>query len=225
MQYLESVATPSERAEPVSRVARRKAQTRQKLIDAARVLLAGDTASTASIQDITDAADVGFGSFYNHFTSKTELFEAAMRQVLEELGQLLDTLSTDADDPAVTFAQSVRLTARLAVARPQTAQVLVRHGVAYIDADEGLAPRALRDIEAGAAAGRFTVGDSRLALAVTAGALLAVLHMSLVSPDKVTDATCDEAAEQLLRMLGLPLDEAHRVATAPLPDVSAVDGV
>jgi len=213
------------RSDVPSRTERRKARTRQKLLDAARAFLASDTHSTASIQDITDAADVGFGSFYNHFSSKAELFEAAVAEVLEELGQLLDELSSDVDDPAVAFAQSVRLTVRLAVARPDTAQVLVRHGMAYIDAEEGLAPRALRDIQAGIASGRFQVGDPRLALATTAGALLAVLHVSLVAPDTVTDAMCDEAAEQLLRMLGVPLDEAHALATGPLPDRPAVEQV
>jgi AcrR family transcriptional regulator len=226
MQYLSGMATPrSGSAEPVTRTDRRKAQTRQKLIDAARGFLASDTHATVSIQDITDAADVGFGSFYNHFSSKTELFEAAVSEVLEELGRLLDGLSSDVDDPAMAFAQSMRLTARLAVTRPETAQVLVRHGMAYIDADEGLAPRALRDIEAGVASGRFQVGEPRLALATTAGALLAVLHTSLVNPEGVTDATCDEVAEQLLRMLGVPLAEAHEIATAPLPDASAVSQV
>jgi AcrR family transcriptional regulator len=206
---------------PASRTERRKARTRQKLVDAARGFLASDTHSTASIQDITDAADVGFGSFYNHFTSKAELFEAAVAAVLEELGQLLDELSDTVDDAAVAFARSVRLTARLAVARPETAQVLVRHGMAYIDAEQGLAPRALRDIEAGIASGRFRVGDPRLALATTAGALLAVLHLSLVNANTVTDATCDATAELLLRMLGLPLDEARELSTVPLPEVPA----
>ena len=60
-------------ARPQSRVERRKAQTRQKLITAARAMLASDTAAQASIQEITDTADVGFGSFYNHFSSKAEL--------------------------------------------------------------------------------------------------------------------------------------------------------
>ena len=212
----------SGRTESGTRAERRKANTRQKLIDAARGFLASDTHSTASIQDITDAADVGFGSFYNHFSSKTELFQTAVSEVLEELGLLLDELASSVDDPAMAFAQSVRLTVRLAVARPETAQVLVRHGMAYIDADEGLAPRALRDIEAGAASGRFRVGEPRIALATTAGALLAVLHVSLVNPGGVTDATCDEAAEQLLRMLGVPLDEAREIATAPLPAVDQV---
>jgi AcrR family transcriptional regulator len=214
-----------ERSGPVSRVERRKADTRNKLIHAGRALLASNTASTASIQDITDAADVGFGSFYNHFHSKSELFQAAVLEVLEELGQLLDEVSSDVEDPAVAFAQSVRLTMRVAVARPETAQVLVQHGLAYIDADEGLAPRALRDIEAGAASGRFRVADPRLALAVTAGALLAVFHVSLVDSERVTDAACDEVAEQLLRMLGIPVDEARELAAAPLPALPTVEQV
>jgi len=217
------MATPrTGNPEPATRTERRKAQTRRKLIDAARGFLAGDKQATVSIQDITDAADVGFGSFYNHFAGKAELFEAAVSEVLEELGQQLDDLSSTVDDPAMAFAQSVRLAARLGVARPETAQVLVRHGMAYMDADAGLAPRALRDIEAGVASGRFQVGDPRLALATTAGALLAVLHVSLVNPEDVTDDTCDEMAELLLRLLGVPLDEAREIATAPLPDVSAV---
>ena len=73
-----------------SRSERRKAHTRQKLIDAARALLAEDGAAQASIQEITNAADVGFGSFYNHFESKTELFEAAVADVMEETGRVLD---------------------------------------------------------------------------------------------------------------------------------------
>jgi len=212
-----------ESSRPVSRAEQRKARTRQKLIDAARTFLAGGTDSGASIQHITDVADVGFGSFYNHFSSKAELFQAAVEQTLEELGQLLDELGSDVGDPAMAFAQSVRLTLRLARSRPETAQVLVRHGMVYIDADTGLAPRALRDIEAGAASGRFRVGNPRLAMAITAGALLAVLHLSVSSPESVTDSTCDEAAEQLLRMLGVPPAQARKLATARLPAVPSVD--
>jgi hypothetical protein len=36
--------------------------------------------------DQSGKADVGFGPFYNHFSTKSELFEAAVADVLEELG-------------------------------------------------------------------------------------------------------------------------------------------
>src|SRR6478609_5632935 len=133
-------------AVPVSRAERRKARTRQMLIDAARGMLAAGTATQASIQEITDAADLGFGSFYNHFSTKTELFEAAVADVLEELGELFDRLSVDVQDAATAFAQSVRLTLRLCRSRPQISAVLVREGMHYMESEGGVAPRLLRDI-------------------------------------------------------------------------------
>ncbi|CAK7284070.1 AcrR family transcriptional regulator [Streptomyces misionensis JCM 4497] len=187
-------------------------------------MLADGSAATASIQDITEAADVGFGSFYNHFSSKTELFEAAVADVMEEMGELLDKLSSTVEDPAAAFAQSVRLAGRLAHARPQVAQIFVRHGLAtYIGSSEGLAPRALRDISAGVTAGRFRTGNVKLALACVAGSLLATQQLALSDPDFADDAVYDQLAEQLLVMLGLDAEEAHRLATLPLPDTASLD--
>ena len=79
-------ANSEERTE--TRFDRRRAQTRRALISAARALLAEeDGVSSVSIQQIADRADVGFGSFYNHFDSKTALFDAAVTDALEEYGQ------------------------------------------------------------------------------------------------------------------------------------------
>ena len=202
---------------PRSRVERRKAQTRHKLLAAARAMLADDTAAQASIQEITNTADVGFGSFYNHFSSKAELFEAAVADVLDELGALLDQLSVDVDDPALAFARSVRLTLGLCRSRPEMAAVLIGHGMHYMESPRGLAPRALRDIQAGIATGRFQPTDPRLARAAVAGALLATRQLALTAPGLVDDAAIDHFAEQALRMLGAPYDQAHALAHAPLP--------
>lgn len=205
-------------AAPLSRTERRKALTRQKLIDAARAMLAEGTAADASIQQITETADVGFGSFYNHFSSKTELFEAAVTDVLEELGALFDRLSMDVEDAALAYAQSTRLTLRLCRSRPQLCAVLVRHGMHYMEAEDGVAPRLLRDLQAGMATGRFRQAQPRLVRAAVSGAVLATLQMALTHPELVDDAACDQLVEQLLHMLGVPFDEARQLAHAPLPD-------
>ncbi len=67
---------------------------------------------TAPILEITQAADVGMGSFYNHFQTKEELFHAAVEEALDRHGAVLDELTADLDDPAQIFAQSFRLTGR-----------------------------------------------------------------------------------------------------------------
>ena len=76
-------AVPVADAPRVSRLDRRKARTRQALIDAAVRLIGEGRGDRASIQEITDAADIGFGSFYNHFDSKEQLFQIASEEVLE----------------------------------------------------------------------------------------------------------------------------------------------
>ena len=203
-------------AEP-TRLDRRKARTRQKLVDAARRILAEGGSTDVSIQEITDTADVGFGTFYNHFETKAELFETAVREVLEEYGASLDVACADLDDSAEIYAVGVRMTARLAHTQPAVAQVLVQVGMSYAWAEEGLAARALRDIQRGIDEGRFTVSDVRLGLLSTAGCVLAFLQIALDRPDEFRVSDADDVAEMLLRMLGMSGRSARAVAHRPLP--------
>src|SRR5215217_6318043 len=148
--------------EPVNRLERRKQRTRSALIQAAQGFIAAGKLNVP-VLEITQAADVGMGSFYNHFQSKEELFDAAVADVLDTHGALLDALTASIDDPAETFACSFRLTGRLFRRRPQESQILLSNGLSLMSSERGLAPRALRDIKAAAKAGRFHVDDARLA--------------------------------------------------------------
>lgn len=207
----------SETAAP-SRLGRRKARTRAALVGAARDLLASREPAEVSIQEITDAADVGFGSFYNHFDNKADLFDAAIEEVVEEHGALFDVLTADMDDPAEAFASSVRMTVRMARTHPQIAKIILRTGLRYLDAPNGLAPRALRDLRRAKDSGRFAIDDPAVALACTGGALLGVLALTAVDRDPTAiDAAADELAVNLLRMFGLSHDEAGEIAGRPLP--------
>jgi len=137
----------------VSRLDRRKARTRQALIDAAVRLIAEGRGDRASIQEITEAADIGFGSFYNHFDSKEQLFQTASQEVLERWGQMIDRASAGISDPAELFAVGTRISGRLGWTHPDIAGFLTGMGLDALDIPGGLAPRALRDIEAGQASG------------------------------------------------------------------------
>ena len=213
-------ATPAG-APKVSRFDRRKARTRQALIDAAVRLIAEGRGDRASVQEITEEADIGFGSFYNHFDSKEELFQTASEEVLERWGQMIDRASAGVTDPAELFAVGVRITGRLGWTHPDIAGFLTGAGLGVLDTPHGLAPRALRDIEAGQAAGRFTVPDPEIALSAVAGGLLGLLRMCQRHPDRVTEATVDQLAEAELRLLGVPAGEAARLAGLPLPPIEA----
>ncbi|WP_433193695.1 TetR/AcrR family transcriptional regulator [Nocardia sp. CA-107356] len=208
------------REEP-NRLERRKARTRAALVAAAQSFIAAGKLN-APILEITQAADVGMGSFYNHFQSREELFQAATEEALDRHGAALDLLCENLDDPAQIFAQSFRLTGRLHRRNPTLSKVLLSNGLALIRSDRGLAPRAARDIEAGTRAGRFRVQDVELAMTIVAGAAICLGQLLHDQVDRDDAEASDQVTEDLLRMFGLPADEAHEICQRPLPSLDAL---
>ncbi|ORA09271.1 TetR/AcrR family transcriptional regulator [Mycobacterium asiaticum] len=207
-------------SDSTSRLERRKQRTRSALVKAAQRLIAEGKVNVP-VLEITQAADVGMGSFYNHFDSKEQLFEAAVADVLDAHGALLDRLTVAIEDPAETFATSFRLTGRMFRQRPQESEILLANGLSLLSSDRGLAPRALRDIKAGMASGRFTIDDPELALAIAGGALLGLGALLRNDPERDGAKAADTATESVLRLFGLTAEEAHAVCRRPLPDFAA----
>jgi AcrR family transcriptional regulator len=202
----------------VNRLERRKQRTRAALIRAAQMLIAQGRLNVP-VLEITQAADVGMGSFYNHFDSKEQLFESAVADVLDRHGAVLDHLTADLEDPAAVFACSFRLSGRFFRERPEESRILLANWSALLSSDKGLAPRALRDIKAAVAAGRFTVDDPDLALAVAGGALMGLGHLLQSQPERDAGTTSDAATESVLRLFGMSADDAREVCAMPLPDL------
>ncbi|MBI3690758.1 MAG: TetR/AcrR family transcriptional regulator, partial [Mycolicibacterium aromaticivorans] len=155
---------------------------------------------------------------------KEQLFEAAVNDILDALGALLDKLAVDGEDPALTFARSFRIVGRLFRQRPDTSRVLLNTGLTLMYSDRGLGPRALRDITVAAAAGRFTVADPELALSMAAGALMGLGHLLRAQPERDGAEASDRATRGVLVMLGLPAEEAEELCRQPLPDLDELIG-
>jgi AcrR family transcriptional regulator len=73
-----------------NRFERRRAETRHALVRAARRNLAESGGTNAGIHAIAERADVGLGSFCNHFTGGPDLFDAAVADALGECAQAVD---------------------------------------------------------------------------------------------------------------------------------------
>lgn len=196
----------------VGRLERRKAQTRAALVTAARALLVERDPAGVSIQEITEAADVGFGSFYNHFPSKQELFDLAVASVADEHRAMIVRATAGLSDPAEVLAAAVRITARLPRTHPALARIIDRVGVPYPGA------YSIEDLRHGRAVGRLCYDDADVAFACVGGSVLAVLHLGLVTGDAAEiDRQADRLAVSLLRMFGLVEGEARKVVSRPLP--------
>jgi hypothetical protein len=90
-------------------------------------------------------------------------------------------------------------------------------GLEILDVPYGLAPRALRDIQAGQAVGQFTISNAEIALSAVSGGLLGLLRLRERHPERVKESSVDELAEASLRLLGVRAPEAKRLAGLPLP--------
>ncbi|MFD4430210.1 TetR/AcrR family transcriptional regulator [Nocardia sp. NPDC058497] len=204
--------------EPVvrNRVDRRRERTRNALLGAARKFLS-EGRYAVSIQEITDAADVGFGSFYNHFESKEQLFDEAVRSVLRVYSELRDEIVTRYDDPAEIFAVSFRMSGRMQRQIPEMIRVLLHSGMSVLLHEEGLVPRARRDIIAAQEAGRFEPMNPELAVMAAGGAMLGLLQLLDVDPEADAGALADEMTLHMLRMFGMDQSAAQQLIAGPLP--------
>lgn len=210
---IETADTPARRPDP------RRARTRNALIGAARRLLAGGR-TAVSVQEITDEAGVGFGSFYNHFDTKEELFAEAVASVLDDWGELRDTVVRGIDDPAEVFATTFRMVGRLQRHVPELVRVMLHQGMSVLLTDRGLRPRALADLRRGIDAGRFTVPDLEMALMMSGGALLGLVQLLDAYPDLDDAEVSDNYARHVLLMLGVERDDADHIVALPLPDIA-----
>ena len=69
----------------ISRHQRRRQQTRKLLVQTALQLVLKKGYEAITIQDITDGADLGRGTFYIHFKDKEEVVWTAFRELFQEL--------------------------------------------------------------------------------------------------------------------------------------------
>jgi AcrR family transcriptional regulator len=205
---------------PAGRRERRKAETRARLMTAARGLLARQGVDATRINEITEEADLGFGSFYNYFESKEAIVAAVVEAVATELGEAISEATAGLADPAEVLSIAHRSIIRRAAADPAAGWLLVRLELSHDLVSRALGPFALRDVQRGIDEGRFVVDDLASTLVAIGGALLGAVRAVLqerLGPD--ADVNTAIAA---LRLLGVPVDDAAEVAGRPLPQVTGL---
>jgi AcrR family transcriptional regulator len=211
--YDPTVSAPPEK---IDRHTRRRAQTRAKLVEAARATFARQGVDATRINEITEEADVGFGSFYNHFDSKDAIAAAVVEESAAAAAEAIDVATRGLDDPAEVVAVAHRSIIARAAEDPDWGWLLVRLEISHGLASATLGPYAARDLQRGIEAGRFRVDDPDVALLTAGGALVAVVRAVLEG--RADDATPRYHAACVLRIFGVPPEIAAEVAARPLPN-------
>ncbi|QRY82438.1 TetR/AcrR family transcriptional regulator [Pseudomonas sp. PDNC002] len=202
-------------AAPLTRGHKKRARTRQGLLDAAlRVFARQDVAATA-LQDLAAEADVSTGTIYNYFRTRDELAEAVGIALASEFSEAISVLSEGVRSGATRLAIGVRMFVLRAQTDPQWASALLR--VIHFDqaVHSRLADHVRNDLRDGLAEGVLNYADEGLALdlvvACATGAIRATLEGRAPAGQDVL------LTEMVLRALGATPAKARKITALPLP--------
>jgi AcrR family transcriptional regulator len=170
-----------------SRSERRREDTRRKLMRAAYEIIADKGLEGLVIQEITQYADVGYGTFYNHFPSKEAVVDAVIEAALLRILDRTDRLRQLLPDPAEAFGIDLRMALHETRVDRLWGWFLIRSVLSRGQAlRTGVAESLRQSIGYGIASGSFRCDDLEMARHIIGGLML-LGKLNLVSGDMPPD--------------------------------------
>jgi len=194
----------------------------RRIHQAALRLFAEKGSSEISVSELAEAAGVARGTIYNNLGSTEHLFEQVASQLAAEMNQKIVLSYTGIEDPVRRMAVGVRLYVRRAHEEPHWGRFLTHFALRR----EGLAAfwegPVVSDVALGIERRRYTLEPEQLpgAVGLIAGTTLSAVLLVLEGLRTWRDAGSD-AAELVLRALGIEAGEAKALATEELPPLHA----
>ena len=167
-----------------------------------------------TIQNITEAADVGHGTFYLHFKSKYEVLVPIIQKRAEFWDARVQRNFGKLEDPAEIMAFAARHMARVVLDDPLWRWFLEHSGVPAEDMRAAIGTFGARDFGKGLISGRFRVPDLTVATSFLLGAYVNTL-LTCLKLEHPTEAV-DQMVEMMLRVIGVSPGEAAEIAHRPL---------
>ena len=197
-------------------------RTRAALIAAGRHLFCERPVDAVTVDDIVQAAGVGKGSFYNHFSDREGLLRAITSEIRARVERAVDRANAEVEDPARRVARACCVYLRLALDDPEFAGVLVRVHSGHTSEKAPLNRGLVNDISRGLGAARFqlatveagvlyVLGVTQIALArivqepsaavavSLAQQICALMLSGLRVPDAEADLIAAQASEEIVR--------------------------
>jgi AcrR family transcriptional regulator len=189
----------------------RPARTRQALIDATQRLLMTRSLDALTIDEIVSAAEVGRGSFYNHFADKEMLGSAIVARIRDHLDSEIATVNDGVTNPAERVMRALFASVHFTIAHPETARVVVNLGLTTTDPDSPVNIKIVKDLELGLSTGAFSIEATDVGVSIIVG--LISVAMRHVLEGWVKDSPYwTELAARMSMALGVAPDEATRLA-------------
>jgi len=191
----------------------RAARTKAALMAAGRRLFSQRPIDAVTVDDIVQAAEVGKGSFYNHFTDREALARAIAAQIRASIESAVARANAGVDDPARRLARAVCTYWRYALDEPEPAGVLVHIHAGHTSLTAPLNRGLVEDLETGLASGRFDVATVESGLLFVQGVTQLALVRIVQDPNPAfAISLSQQMCALVLRGLGVEGAEANQIA-------------
>ena len=191
----------------------RAARTKAALMAAGQRLFSRSPIDAVTVDDIVRSAEVGKGSFYNHFTDREALARAIASQIRASIEGAVTLANTGVDDPARRLARAVCTYLRYALDEPEQAGVLVHIHSGHTSLTAPLNHGLVEDLETGLATGRFDIATVESGVLYVLGVTQLALVRIVQEPGQpFAISLSQQMCALVLKGLGLSAAEADQIA-------------
>ena len=197
----------------------KRERTRRKLLTATRDLIYEQGLEDVAILDITAAAGLAAGSFYNYFSNKPAVVQAIIDDFQETFEAHLTETRSRLKDPAMRISVTLKYYFDQAQNNEAWRSFIINAGLSDQQIIVQSRRQCLEDILAGQRGGRFKTENVAITQSLITGM---AMHVGLeIQRGHLPRSATTETVRHVLRMLGLPDIAAKAFAEAPLPDITA----
>ncbi|BFM13961.1 TetR/AcrR family transcriptional regulator [Maricurvus nonylphenolicus] len=188
----------------------KRERTRAALIDSAIQVIAQKGFESASIKEITQAAGLANGTFYNHFDDRESLAREAAVVVAMEMAEEIAGEVADLEDGLDKVIVSTDKIVKRAVIAEAWGHVLIGAWHYLDDFRQDIAQIMRRDLKLAKRQGSTPLSINQLLeLQIIA---MAIVSVTLQLKNGLNKATRIETAEAILRLLGVAPEDAKQKA-------------
>jgi AcrR family transcriptional regulator len=192
----------------------KRARTRAALLDAAILVVAEKGMEALKISDITSAAEMANGTFYNHFNDKDEVLREAAYGIAFEISRQLDDDMKDIVDAPTRVVTATNSFIEIILHKPEWASLMLASGtyLPQLRADVSQFLRA--DLERGVAQEKFEVDVSDFLLQQIISLVTVAITTQLeIGRNKALNI---EVCEYIMRLLGFSPAKARKIVAATI---------
>ena len=188
----------------------RKAQTRERLLDAAILVIGEKGFDASSVEDFVAAANVSRGTFYNYFPTMEDLLRAVRRKLTDALMAVLDAHLPSSIPASSRLATRLHSHFALVSHDPAWGWVVMRLDATRLGRTPAMEESFDRMYREGVAAGEFRPADPLAVRSLTFGT------SRMVQRDILLGLATPEHKERVVALLlvtfGLTPEDAERIS-------------